>query len=281
MLRMCYTGVSSLLLLGAAVFAGGTVTLDLTSPSNGSTVSPGTLIEWTITAEVSTGDNYGLALISVDLVQDELNPESLDLPAAGGVPTEMLGFARPGGIANPGGYEGTQVGEEGAKDLAQIGGAQNTFGAAGPSGIGQDYNVEGGIGQGLGGQVIATGSFSAPATEGLYTFSIQNAVANTLDSVETPPDPSPVSPATAEFDNDSISFTVGAGCCTTCMGDMQPDCDGIVNVTDFTVFALAFPSTSADPNYDICADVYPAGGDGFVNITDFTAWAVNFPGPCP
>lgn len=70
-------------------------------------------------------------------------------------------------------------------------------------------------------------------------------------------------------------------CCTTCIGDMPPDCDGVVNVTDFTQFAMAYLSQCGDPNYDLCADVAPPGSDGFVNVTDFTAWAISYPGPCP
>jgi hypothetical protein len=53
----------------SAAHAAGTVTFNLSSPSNGATVSPGALIEWTITVSVSSGDNLGLGLAAVDLVQ--------------------------------------------------------------------------------------------------------------------------------------------------------------------------------------------------------------------
>ena len=52
-------------------------------------------MEWTITATVSSGDNLGLALIYVDLVQDAGNPETFDLPPAPEVPPLMEGFSRP------------------------------------------------------------------------------------------------------------------------------------------------------------------------------------------
>jgi hypothetical protein len=284
MIRFTQSVLCSLLLMSGMVFADGTVTLTLSSPSNGQTVNPFDPITWTLTAEVSTGDNEGLALISADLVQDSLNPELFDLPQADTPPAEMLGFARPGGVTNPAGYEGTQVGSPGSMDLAQIGGGQNVFGQIGPPAVGQDVDVESGIGQDPGGQVIATGTFSAPSTEGTYTFSIVNAVANTLESVETPPIPSPVAQATVVTAVGSFSFTLGVHCCP-CLGDLSPghpNCDDVVNVTDFTVFAASYGAQQGDPEYNSCTDLAPAGNpDGVVNVTDFTVFAAQFGQPCP
>ncbi len=132
-----------------------TVTFDLSSPSDGQEVVPGSIIQWTITATVSTDDNFGLALVAVDLVQDPFNPELFDIPP-GIPPAGMEDFDRPNGISNPdpGGpgsaYGGTQIGTPGAMDLAQIGGAQNTFGVIG-DGIGLDTQVDSGVGQSPGG----------------------------------------------------------------------------------------------------------------------------------
>ena len=120
------------IMLAVPAFGGGIVTLDLLSPSSGVNYRGGgpTEVEWTITAIVSPGDNMGLALVSVDLVQDLYNPIPVELTPAEAVPPEMLGFDRPAGISNPdNGYIGTQVDLWfGAKDVVQIGGAQNTFG---------------------------------------------------------------------------------------------------------------------------------------------------------
>jgi hypothetical protein len=270
------TVLAILSLLPVAALADGTVTLTLSSPSNGQTLSAGDPISWSITAEVSTGDNIGLALIAVDLVQDSQNPELFDLPPADSPPAEMQGFASPGGITNPAGYGGTPVGQAGALNLAQIGGGQNIFGQPGPTGIGQDVDVETGIGQAPGGQVIATGSFSAPSTAGAYTFSLADAVANVLIAVQAPPLPSSVAAAEVVMANGSFTFTVGQGC--PCLGDLSDPCDNIVNVSDFTIFAGAYGSQLGDPDYSPAADF---NGDGFVNVADFTIFAGAYGSPCP
>ena len=118
----------------SAAFGAGTVTLSLTSPSNGTYVPAGSTVQWTITATVSSGDNLGLAMIAVDFTQDAANAVLFDIPAAQGVPAAMACFDRSAGISNPigpgmaSGYCGTPVGTLGEKNLAQIGGAQNVFG---------------------------------------------------------------------------------------------------------------------------------------------------------
>jgi hypothetical protein len=242
--------------------ADGTVTLDLSSPSDGMAVPGSHVIEWAITAAVSTGDNMGLALISVDLVQDADNPELFDIPQAVGVPPGMEGFDRPDGISNPGPeescYGGTQVGLDGAKNLAQIGGSQNTFGT--PSGgIGLDVDVDAGVGQGPGGQEIATNSFPAPAIPGVYTFSIPSAVANTLEAVNPAPQWSPVSPATVVLGNPSISFTV-----------CRPgDIDGDFTLTveqDVPLFVNLLLGTGSSDDYAQCAA--DLNGDGTIDGKD-------------
>jgi hypothetical protein len=275
----------AVLLLAIPTLADGTVTLSLTSPSNGQDVTAGAAVTWTITAEVSTGDNLGLALISVDLVQDAMNPELMDIPVADAAPGAMSGFALPGGVTNPAGYPGTQVGDGGQLNLAQIGGGQNIFGQAGPTGVGQDVNVDTGIGQGVGGQVIATGSFDAPTTEGIYSFSIANAVANTLETVQSPPLNSTATQADVVYSGDTITFTVvpGSQCCP-CVGDVSPgypNCDNVVDVSDFGAFAASFGKSVGSPGYNPCADLSPPGGDGTVDVSDFGAFATQFGKPCP
>src|SRR5262245_10872253 len=126
----------------AVPLAAQTVTLSLSSPQNGGAVEPGAIINWSIAFAVSAGNNAGLALLSVDLVQAAANPAKLDIPPASAVPAAMSNFSRPAGISNPGetnpvtGYVGVQRGVAGQKNLRQIGGAQNTFGQARPPGSG-------------------------------------------------------------------------------------------------------------------------------------------------
>ena len=197
---------------------GGMVTLHLQrTDSNGSPVSGGTQIDWKIVAVVSTGDNEGLALVSVDLVQDPTNTAFFDIPF-GARPTGTGGmdkFDRPLGISNPDGsggsaYGGTQIGTAGAMNLVQIGGAQNMFGET-FTGVLEDATIEDKVGQEANGagRVIATGSFPAPFPIGTYKFDLADGVANTLIDVNTPPAYSRVSAATVDvLTNGSFTFMV-------------------------------------------------------------------------
>jgi hypothetical protein len=201
------------LMLASGVRGSGTVTLSLTSPSNGGYVAPGASVEWTIKAWVSSGDNGGLAMFAVDLVQSPANPALLDIPPAQSVPSGMACFDRTTGISDPvppgkvSGYCGTPVGAAGQRNLLQIGGAQNVFGA-GFGGMGSDVSVDPGIGQAPQGQMIASGVFTAPSTPGSYSFSIQNAIANTLSVINPPPQWSVIGPAATVMSQGVISMQV-------------------------------------------------------------------------
>ncbi|MBL8877558.1 MAG: hypothetical protein JNG88_00435 [Phycisphaerales bacterium] len=254
-----------------------TVTVNLASPQNGQTVAPGSTVNWTISLQVSAGNNQGLALIATDLVQDAANPATLDIPPAGGVPGGMTNFSRPAGISNPGeggsptGYVGVQRGTAGARNLIQIGGGQNTFGVARPgTGMGESANVVAGVGQ-SGAVTIASGSFTAPATEGSYTFSLANVTANVLTQRNDPPQYSPVARATTAGTS-AITFTVGQS--NRRPGDLN--CDGLVNNFDIDPFVLALSDANAYavqfPNCDrLNADT---NNDGLVNNFDIDAFVL-------
>ena len=197
------------------------VTLDLQSNSAGQTVEPGQTIHWNVVADVSQGDNLGLAMISVDIEQDAMNPSLFDLRPGVLDAFEMRSFDWPDGYANPGrvpktsGFGGTLVGTPGARNLAQIGGGQNTFGVVGPC-LGQDadicmgqkVDVTSGVGQAPGGISVAVGTFVAPRAPGVYTFRISGAKANVLEQINAAPAHSPVSRALVEFDLASFTVTV-------------------------------------------------------------------------
>jgi hypothetical protein len=208
-----FCSIVAILMLASAASGAGTVTLSLTSPSDGGYVPPGATVQWAITAWVSSGDNLGLAMFAVDFVQDPANAALFDIPPAQAAPAEMVCFDRAAGISNPvppgqvSGYRGTPVGVSGQRNLFQIGGSQNVFGAA-FAGIGSDVDVDQGIGQASQGQVIATGVFTAPPTEGAYSFSIEGAIANTLNNVYPPPQWSVVGPAAAVILDSTISFQI-------------------------------------------------------------------------
>jgi hypothetical protein len=214
-----------------------TVTLTLDCPQAPETTSAD--ITWTVTATVSTGDNFGLALISTDLVQDPANAALFDLSPALGVPTGMDNFSRPAGITNPPetdpitGYMGVLRGPDGQKNVIQIGGAQNTFGATLPpeTGMAQSDTVVTGVGHTA--QIIATGEITLPA-QGTYTFSLANPIANLL---ETESAFWSVIPADT-FDMSGASFTIEySESPPLCAGDL--DCDGAVTFDDIDPFVLA------------------------------------------
>jgi hypothetical protein len=259
--------------LSTATQAGGTVTFSLSSPSANCTVHPGASVQWSISFTVSGGDNLGLALAAVNLLQDPANPALFDIPV-GTRPQGMQDFDRPDGISNPGpggvgsAYGGTPVGATGAKNLVQIGGAQNTFGVAG-DGIGLDFDVRGGVGQG-GPEILAAGSFPAPATFGVYIFSLGSPIANTLNEIVPPPDFSPVSAATASISSGSVTFTVALHA----TGDMNCDC--VVNFDDINPFVLALSDpaaySAAYPDCDILnADCDHDGDVDFDDMNPFIA----------
>lgn len=267
-------GILLLCAATAPAFGGGTVTLDLVSPSSGVHYrgdAPAE-IQWSITATVSAGDNMGLACLLVDLVQDPGNPQSAVLTPASGVPPEMVGFDRPAGISNPGnGYVGTLVVYAGRDALVQIGGAQNNFGGLpepAVSGFGEDFQVDANVGQAAQGQLIASGSFATPSTMGAYTVLLQNPIANTLDTVNEPPKWSPASPAAIQMGGNGgvVSFVL-------CIA---ADADGDENLTsnDITVFVdLLLGNIAADP-YAMCTT--DLNDDGQIDGVDIHAFVQAF-----
>lgn len=199
-----------------------TVTVSVISQQDGQTLSPGAPVKWILRADVSQGDNLGLALVTADFEQDENNPFLFDIPTGRGITSTMRAFDHPEGFTNPGeflrksGFGGTRVGTPGQRNLAQIGGAQNTFGFV-PAALGQngeverglDINVDTGVGQGPNGQRFASGNFRAPNLPGTYTFRVSSVTANVLTEVNAPPVASKVMRAdTVIGASGSFTFTV-------------------------------------------------------------------------
>ena len=249
-------------LFGGGASTAATVTLDLTSPSNGQTVQPGDTVYWSVTATVSQGNNAGLVAISTDLIQDSTGRPLVDLPPATVVGAGMEGFAGPAGISNPNkvagpGYGGTPV----AKSLLQIGGAQNTFGK--PASPGTDFTVDPAVGQ-SGPQVIAQGSFIAPAVAGPYLFHIEHGLANVLDDVQPPPSPPSMWPvSSANVVVNAASFTV-----TVARPEFVPfdlDEDGDVDMNDFAIMQVCYsgslPVGSGCGSADLTSDSHVDGKD--------------------
>ncbi|MED6335911.1 MAG: hypothetical protein VYE81_10960 [Planctomycetota bacterium] len=206
---------------GPPVPSGPAVWFELSSPQDGTSLSPGQSVEWTITGRVSPLDSFGLAFFSLDLCQDENNPERFDLPAGDAAPFPMVEFDRPAGFTNPAtdpwgsGYGGTPTGREGERDLVQIGGAQNTFGRVGPCMgpdgdicMGQDPSLVLGVGQAPGGEVLASGHFSIPQAAGVYVFRLAGVRASCLVEANPPPFWSGVERARVWLDAPSISVVV-------------------------------------------------------------------------
>ena len=245
--------IGMLVLLATPLVLAQTVTVQLSSTKNNTTVAPGTTVDWSISFTDSTGDNQGLALLCVDLVQDANNPALFDLPAASGVPGAMTNFSRPLGVSNPGeggptGYVGVKRGTTGAKNLIQIGGAQNTFGTARSpgSGIAESATVTASVGQ-SGSVTLASGSFTAPSTAGVYHYSLANAFANVLVVRNNPPAISTTKAATVSISAGTITITVGGA---SCPGDITGD-----NKVDLGDLAKLLS------NYGLTGTATPSDGD--------------------
>ena len=262
-----------------------TVTVTLSSSQDGTTVSPGATIDWTISFTTSTGDNDGLALLIADLVQDPNNPATLDIPPASAVPAPMGNFSRPAGITNPGesvpttGYTGVQRGASGAMNLIQVGGGQNNTGVAESPGTGvaENATMVGGVGQ-AGALTLASGSFAAPSADGDYTYLLENVLANAISTLNAPPSFSPVVAASVTIADGSFGFTVssGGGCGPGCgdgMGDADVDDDCDVDLTDLAILLSDFDCTSG------C--VADTNGDGNTDLTDLARILSFFDATCP
>jgi len=234
------------------------VALYLESPLADQNVMPGDPVAWSLSLTLADDENQGLALIFADLVQDPGNPASFDLPPGdpASIPVEMAVFDRPAGITNPGentlpsGYVGVQRGDEGAKNLVQIGGSQNTFGVALPTGVGlaENANVVADIGHGAP-QMIVSGEFNAPDASGLYTFRVENALASVITQRNDPPEFSRVSLEQVSVANGDFRIIV-------CMADL--DGDGAVGLGDLAHLLGSYGQTGmtyADGDLDLDGDI--------------------------
>jgi hypothetical protein len=273
-----YKACAAVLVLGfaAVALAQPTATVTLQSSQDGQGVGAGDVIDWTIQVSVSTGDNYGLALIACDLVQDADNPEKLDLPPGdpGSIDTTMQNFDRPAGITNPGeggaasGYIGVQRGTTGEMNLIQIGGGQNTFGEALPpgTGIAENAEVNGGVGQEGSPQIVLSGQFAAPAHSGKYVFRVENALANVLTELNTPPDHSPVAAADMVLGEEAEIFFI------VCPGDFNNS--GFIDLSDLGILLAHYNQSGTFEEGD-------ANGDGMVNLSDLGILLAAYNTPCP
>jgi len=152
-----------------------------------------------IYAEIVSGTTEGLALVGVDVASD----------VAGGLagltaiqPAPLTSFERNEGLTNPGsgpngsGYFGTEIGDV----LKQVGGGQNTIGYAGTD---PSYPT-GAVVFGLGNSGPVLVAAYAVSVSEPTTYTIQDAFANTIDSMTGPP--YPVSMATVQYLNASQDY---------------------------------------------------------------------------
>jgi len=152
--------------------------LNLTVKSGGQnivTVAPGTAVSWSVTGELSDGNNQGLGMFTFDMAFSGGPLSAANAPGT----QPMLNFAMPLGVTNPAGFGGTSVGG----GLKQVGGAQNTIinvFAPFPTG-----NVITGVAAQGSPQVIASGSLAAPMQVGTYTLSLSNVLANAIRTGST------------------------------------------------------------------------------------------------
>jgi len=239
--------------MGCASFAwGATFTVEIVATSS-TTVGPGGSVSYEITGIVSDEGNLGLGIFGVDLLTDTTvaQPGAMEGPSMGS-------FVKNAGITNPAGYGGTADSD----DLLQIGGGQNTIGndpndpnlPAYPGGV-----VVEGVALGTP-AVLATGSVTAPMTEGTYNVSLANPFASVL--VEDMGSYYRVEAATASV-GASSSFQISV-VSTPSLISSDPNTDGTLPKTQNNVIKLVFnaPITMpggnplvivelADPNNDL------------------------------
>jgi len=160
-----------LLTLSAPAALASDLNLDVTSGGqNVVMVAPGAAVTWSVTGELSDGNNQGLAMFAFDM--SFAGGALLPGDAPGSMP--MQNFATPLGVNNPAGFGGTSIGG----GLVQVGGAQNTivnFFAPYPTGT----VITGVAAQGAP-EVLASGTLAAPMQVGSYTLSVSNVMANAI-----------------------------------------------------------------------------------------------------
>lgn len=174
-------------------------------------VSPGEVVNYQVTGMLSDDLNEGLALVGFNLVFDGGDLAAADTPAGPqSCLNPMAAFVKPEGITNPDGYGGTIIGG----NLIQVGGGQNTI--RNPIGnadfpIGE---VQPGVAQpaGCGMAVLATGSLTAPAVEGVYHLNLQELFANVIVDGDDG-DPFWVTAAAGVGDISNLEITVASSVC--------------------------------------------------------------------
>ena len=171
-----FVGVAVVVGMACSAALATSVDVSVLSGGNASiTVAPGALVPYEVFGVLSdgAGDNMGLALILFDLSLS--GPVSVTLTPV--IPTlQMASFVSPEGINNPAGYGGTPIGD----DRVQCGGAQNSIkNDAGNAPFPVGTVVEG-IAWPPDGVTFATGTLTAPVTEGTYTLAVSNVAASVL-----------------------------------------------------------------------------------------------------
>jgi hypothetical protein len=136
---------------------------------------------------------------------------------------------------------------DGVKNLIQLGGMQNSFGAPGTL-MGNDLVVEAGIAHTP--MVAIRGAFPVPPVAVTYVIRLQGARATVFDQIQAPPAASAVSWSTTSVPTPGISFV-------SCIGDI--DRDGDVDLVDLAELLGAYGRCDGDPQYDPEVDLYSSG----------------------
>lgn len=272
---LLYAAFTALATRGPAL--AGTVTVWLDTSGASATVQPGDVVRWDLRFQVSQGDNSGLALIAVDLVQSAENPDVVEVLADPNMPLALRALSAPEGISNvgPAGnsrFRGTRVPVGCGSNLLQIGGAQNTTGWVGFA-LGTSTNVETGIGQDPNsnvGELLMSGTIVAPATRGTYVVSLRDPIANVLDTDQPTPTRWHVSKAQVFVPPSGDAVTI-----VVCPGDATGD--GQIDISDLGIVLTAFGTNAGESGYNAAADL---NRDGAVNISDLGIVIQNFGNSC-
>ncbi|UCE60987.1 MAG: hypothetical protein JSU63_04395 [Phycisphaerales bacterium] len=211
------------------------VDLELSVESGGSnsvTVQPGDPVSYSVEGTLINTSNRGLALVGFDLelVEAGSGTQAGSL-AQTSTPAGMGNFAVPDGLNNPAGYGGT----DDAGKLLQVGGAQNTINntvdcvidddCPGASNLCIDLECTasapfpvGTVIENIGHtqETLATGTLTAPGTDGTYMLKLTDAFANVIASDQSGSDlywaTESVDPANIAVTNLTITVSASGGC---------------------------------------------------------------------
>ncbi len=161
--------VALFILMASSLATARAAELNITITSNDQdtiVVEPGATVDYEVTGVLTDTDNEGLSYFLFDLAFDGGPLDAADNPPA----MPLTNFTAPEGFTNPEGFGGAVI--DGV--VHQVGGSQNTL---------KSPLMSGSVITGLGHRpiVLATGSLTAPMTDGAYTLTASEVLGRVIE----------------------------------------------------------------------------------------------------